>query len=248
MFTANLAQITGLGYTDASRAAFLNQLSTVFVPLTAAAVGTEVLTAKVGAGALCALAGVGLLTLGSGVSSTAVAVTKPWLGDLLEVLAAVITTVYMLRVSHHAKKITGKMRSLVAVKVVMQAILSLIWASGGWLLKKLSGEIGVGVVATTTTTTAVLGKWTVVAVLMNVGLVLWAGIVVGAGTSWMQTRAQASVPAGETAILLSAAPLWTAVIAMLALGERMGKVAVGGAGLILAGTIVSGMGEKDKEG
>lgn len=246
MFSANMAQISGLRFTDASRAAFLNQLSTVFVPLTAAAVGTEALTTKVGAGAVCALAGVGLLTIGSGVSGAAAEVARPWLGDILEVLAAVISTMYLLRVSYHAQRTMGKAGALVAVKVVTQACLSLLWAGGEWMVRKLRGELGASVAAAATTT-AVAGKWTMFSLAMNVGLVLWAGIVVGAGTSWMQTRGQSCVPAGEAAILNAAAPLWTSVIAMLFLGERMGRIGVAGAGLILAGTVVSGTGEKEKE-
>lgn len=247
MFSANMAQISGLRFTDASRASFLNQLSTVFVPLTAAAIGAEALTTKVGAGAICALAGVGLLTIGSGVSGAAAMVAKPWMGDVLEVLAALISTIYLLRVSYHAKRTMGKTGALVAVKVVTQACLSLLWAGGVWMFMKLRGQLGASIAATATTT-AVVGKWTLFSILMNVGLVLWAGIVVGAGTSWMQTKGQTCVPAGEAAILNAASPLWTSVIAMLFLGERMGAVGVAGAGLILAGTVVSGTAEKDNDG
>ena len=60
MFAAIISQIAGLAYTGASRAAFLNQLSTVLVPLSLAAFGIEA-----------------LLTLGGSTSPAALAAAAP---------------------------------------------------------------------------------------------------------------------------------------------------------------------------
>lgn len=243
MFCANLAQIAGLRYTGASRAAFLNQLSTVFVPLAAAAFGLEALSTSVILGAACALAGVALLTFGGSTTAAAGAAAAaagglPRLGDALEILAAVFTTLYVLRVSRHARATKGKSGPLVAVKVVTQAILSVLWLGGRRLWS------GGAASATAVAVSAV--PWTPLAVLMNVGLVLWAGAVVSASTSWMQTKGQAAVPASEAAILYAAQPLWAAIIATLLLGETLGVSGMFGAGMIVAGTIVSSTGSKDE--
>lgn len=245
MFIANLAQIAGLKYTDASRAAFLNQLSTVFVPLAAAAFGLEVLSARVTVGAACALAGVALLTLAgsttAGATAAAAVGVLPGLGSGLEILAAVFTTFYVLRVSRHARATQGKAGPLVAMKVVTQAVLSVVWLSGARLLR---GDAA----AATAVVSASVVPWTPVAVVMNLMLVLWAGAVVSAATSWMQTKGQEAVPASEAAILYAAQPLWASVIATVLLGESLGISGMFGAGMIVAGTIVSSTGNKDEAG
>lgn len=242
MFVANLAQIAGLKYTDASRAAFLNQLSTVFVPLATAAFGLEALSARVTVGAACALAGVALLTLAgsatTGATAAAAAGVLPGLGDGLEMLAAVFTTFYVLRVSRHARATRGKSGPLVAMKVVTQAVLSLMWLGGGRLLR------GGAATAAAAVSAAPVVPWTPLAVGMNIMLVLWAGAVVSAATSWMQTKGQEAVPASEAAILYAAQPLWASVIATLLLGETLGINGMFGAGMIVAGTIVSSTGGK----
>lgn len=237
MFIANLAQIFGLRHTQASRAAFLNQLSTVLVPLVAALCGLEALSGRVLVGAACALAGVALLTVGGGGAAVVAAGAVPWLGDVLEVLAACLFTLYVLRVSYHARKAGKNSGPLVAVKVVTQAGLSLVWLGGGAMWKRVFRQGGdvvklVGVVA----------PWTPVAVLLNVFLVVWAGAMVSAASSWMQTMGQKAVPASEAAILYAAQPLWASVIATLFLGETLGGTGMLGAGFIVVGTVVSTVG------
>lgn len=234
MFVANFLQIIGLRYTDASRAAFLQQLSTVLVPLAASVLGVEMLSFRVAMGALFALSGVAMLTLGAPAAVGAASLR--WLGDGLELLSALFITIYMLRTSHHVKRIP-RPGPIVAVKVVTQACLSFVWLAGRWIFTRAKGT------AATATTAAV--SWTFGAVAVNVLLVVWAGVFVSAATSWLQTKGQQAVPASETAILFAAQPLWASFIASTLFGERLGAAGMAGAGMIVAGTIVSGAGKNE---
>ncbi|PXF49083.1 putative transporter [Gracilariopsis chorda] len=240
MFVANLLQLLGLRYTDASRAAFLQQMSTVLVPLAAAALRIEKLTPQVTMGAACALAGVGLLTLTAAPAAAAAATLRP-LGDLLEVLSAVILTVYMLRTSYHARN-TKKSSALVAIKVCSQAALSFIWLGAQTAFQ--SGST-VSAAAATSVAAAAPVLWTPTAVFLNLMIVLWAGVLVSAAASWLQTKGQQAVPASEAAVLFAAQPLWASVVATLMLGERLTSLGMAGAAMIVSGAVISSTGKKE---
>ena len=238
MFVANFLQILGLRYTDASRAAFLQQLSTVLVPIAAAALGIESLTPRVALGAACALAGVALLTLNA--PAVVAGHGLRWLGDLLEIISAVLITAYMLRTSQLVNA-TGKPSAMVAVKVITQASLSLLWLLGRSIFNRFS--------QTATQSAAAVGtmaSWSFGAVGINLLLVVWAGVLVSAATSWLQTKGQQAVPASEAAILFAAQPLWASFIATALFGERLGSFGMAGAGMIVAGTVVSGTGKREQ--
>lgn len=241
MFAANYLQILGLRYTDASRAAFLQQLSTVLVPVAAAGMGLEVLTPRLALGALCALAGVAFLTLASAPATTATAVAAASLtrlGDALEIVSALLFAVYLLRTAHHVHSVNGKSSAMVAVKVITQATLSCLWLVSRKLFvgMKASSAAAAGV--------AMSAAWTPLSVALNVLMVLWGGVMVSGLASWMQTKGQQVVPASEAAILFAAQPLWASVVAYFVFGETMGVCGMAGAGMIVAGTVVSSVGKK----
>lgn len=236
MFLTNFLQILGLRYTGASRAAFLSQLSTVLVPITAGVLGLELLTPRMAFGALMAFGGVGLLTLGaSGVEVAARTASTTLLGDGFEILSAGLMTIYMLRMAYHARR-AKRTAPMVAVKVCTQAVLSIAWLGAQSIVRSAT--------ASTATTASIgllagAGGWTAWAIAVNVALVLWAGIVVSAGASWMQTKGQAVVPASEAAVLFASQPVWASVMAAFIFGERLAVAGMAGAAMIITGTVVS---------
>ncbi|KAI0561939.1 transporter [Gracilaria domingensis] len=241
MFFANIMQLLGLRYTDASRAAFLQQMSTVLVPLAAAGLGIETLTPRVTAGAACALGGVALLTLTAAPAAAGAAAALRPLGDCMEMFSAVILTVFMIRCSHHARR-TKKSGVLVAMKVCTQALLSLVWLGGNTIMRNADSAKVASMAATASSASL---AWTPMAIFLNVLLVLWAGVLVSAGVSWLQTKGQQAVPASEAAVLFAAQPLWASVVATLMLGERLTSLGMAGAGMIVSGAVISSTGKKD---
>lgn len=257
MFLANTAQMVGLRTTTASRAAFLVQLESVLVPLAAAALGVAPLTTAAVVSSVVTVAGVAVLSSdrgGGAPAATAAAaaaavrgggrVASLSVGDGLEVLAAVLLTAYVLRTSHHARRVRRAM-PLVAVKIVTQAVLALGWAA---VSRGVPALIAAARTVATTRTAAVASRgWAVMpagvtpgVVALNVGLVVWSGLFVSATTTWLQTAGQRVVPASEAAIIYATQPLWASAFAAAVLGESFGWRGVAGGLLILVGVVLAG--------
>jgi drug/metabolite transporter (DMT)-like permease len=75
--------------------------------------------------------------------------------------------------------------------------------------------------------------------------VLWMALVATVVTFLAQTWAQARMPAAHAAILFALEPVFTALFAALFLGERMSRRDWSGAGLVLAGIVVSELRRRD---
>ncbi|GAB0494910.1 hypothetical protein MMPV_006207 [Pyropia vietnamensis] len=267
MFLANTAQMVGLRTTTASRAAFLVQLESVLVPLAAAALGVAPLTATAVVSSVVTVAGVAVLSSDRGGCARAAAaaaavrgggrVASLSVGDGLEVLAAMLLTAYVLRTSHHARRVRRAM-PLVAVKIVTQAVLALGWAAVSRGIPVLLAAART--IATTRTAAVASRGWAVMpagitpgVVALNVGLVVWSGLFVSATTTWLQTAGQRVVPASEAAIIYATQPLWASAFAAVVLGESFGWRGVLGGLLILVGVVLAGrrpptMGASEKEG
>lgn len=277
VFMANMLQILGLRYAPASRAAFINQLSTVLVPLTAAALSIEPLTMRVAAGSVAALAGIGLLTAPAANAATSAAVASTsygFVGDILELASAGFNTAYVIRMGHYAQSLPpSRLLPISAVKVVIQATMSLFWlgftSAVGALIRLISKSL-TSLVATVATeapnsiTTAAAAKavsaaaaasaasataatWTPFAILCNVFLVLWAGGVSNTISAWLQIKGQSSVSASESAVLFASQPLWASVFAVILLRESMPLAGMIGAALIIIGAVLASTGKKKKQ-
>lgn len=250
---ANIFQIIGLRYTQASRAAFLNQLSTIFVPLSAAAMGFEKLTTRVVIGALAALLGIALLTIP--VSAPVLLTVDPMsrFGDFLEFISAVFTSAYVIRMAFHTQSLPAKrLIPLAGIKVATQACISVVWLTLSIVLPHIRNCIqsafGRSVTVHQPRTLAAMAAYLTPTVLMyNTLLVLWAAVMVSAGTSWLQTKGQVGASASEAAILFASQPLWASIFAALLLKERMTLAGMVGALMIVFGAVVSSTsGDKEK--
>lgn len=204
---ANAAQIAGLATTSASRAAFLVQLESIFVPLASVALGQAPLSAKMLASTAVTFAGVAVLAGdpigqvapaaaatvaagatagGGGVGRLLAAVS---VGDGLELLAAVFLSIYVLRTNHHVQRVR-QATPLVAVKIVTQAVLAVAWvavryalpAAWRWWAARAASAGGGAPTAVATATAAAGGGWAVLPAGITGGVVaLNVALVVWSG-------------------------------------------------------------------
>ncbi|MGM0784124.1 MAG: DMT family transporter [Pseudomonadota bacterium] len=73
----------------------------------------------------------------------------------------------------------------------------------------------------------------------NVGLILYAGIPASIITTYLWMRAIRQIGASRASIFINLMPLFSAIIAMLALGERLAVFHVIGGALVLAGVLMA---------
>jgi drug/metabolite transporter (DMT)-like permease len=235
VFCANVAQVIGLQSTSASRAAFLVQLQTVFIPVLAAALGLGAVSRNTWIGAVTAVAGVALLS-----SDKSHGAASSLGGDALEVLSAVFFSFYVLRLGAFCSRIQPA--TLVAVKIFVQAALSVGWAVGMEALA-LAGPH-----APYNAAHVDAHPWTPHVIAVNVAVVAWTGLMSSAVSGWLQSRGQQSVPPSEAAVIFATQPLWASATAALVLGEAFGPKGFAGGALIVAATVFSSLPEGDDSG
>lgn len=73
----------------------------------------------------------------------------------------------------------------------------------------------------------------------NAGLILYAGIPASIVTTYLWMRAIREIGASQASIFINLMPLFSAVIAMVLLGERIGLFHLVGGSLVLAGVIMA---------
>lgn len=245
-FLSQASYNVGLLTTTAARAAFLSQTCVIMTPLIALAVGDRV-GGPVWLGCLASLVGLGLLSspVGGGASphgagdddgpdaapasspaSVAAAHVGLGTGDCLVLFAAVCWSFYILRTSKFGGRFGGV--HLQGVKNLFLAVLYTLW----WSVDRAGGGGGGGAPSSTT------AWWTNPSVLL---ILAYSAVFPGTVADLLQQRAQASVPASESTVLLSTEPVFTAALAFLLLGERLSwQESLGGCFLVL-GTAVSSL-------
>lgn len=228
VFLANIAQVVGLEQTSASRAAFLVQLQTVFVPILGTVLGLDNISFTNGLSSFVAVAGVFLLSADKprgAVSSIT--------GDALEVLSAIFFSAYIVRLGAFCNKVSPN--QLVATKIATQAVLSIGWA--------IFAESSVAIrhaphtiISDGTTVTA--APWTLPAIAVGAAVVLWTGIFPSAISGWAQTKGQQGVKPSDAVLIYATQPLWSAGLAALLLGETFGVKGLFGGGLIVLSSLL----------
>lgn len=239
-FLTNFLQIVGLKFTQASRAAFVNQTQVVLVPVIAAVAGLEALSTQIVLSAVLALLGVSILTLGGGLST----LSSSFIGDILELLSAVFSSVYILRVGHHVRNLSTNIAGFMAAKASVQAFLSVLWVLSAQIRKvvlscRQSAVPSSTVVASVAMGTTSLAAWTPRLVAINAAVVLWCGIMVAWFAAWLHYHGQTAVSASETTIIFSTQPVWASLLATVLLSETFGPVTMLGGALIIVGSVLS---------
>jgi drug/metabolite transporter (DMT)-like permease len=233
-------------YTDAMRVSFIAQTAIVLTPLLATSGGADV-SKLTWAGALFALLGVTLLACDGGGAALGAAAGSlslpsfslsfsPTVGDALALGGAVTSSLYVWRIGEFSKK--GLSTDLTqGVKVILLGALYTTWALvDGWRLMHFAGASGFSVL------------WPGVANLSAWLVLLYSALIPGALADLLQARGQVVVGSAEAQVLLGAEPLWTALLGVCLLGERLGLAgALGGGCIILAVLLASGVGGKKED-
>lgn len=228
VFLANIAQVLGLEQTSASRAAFLVQLQTVFVPILGTVLGVDNISFTNGLSSLIAVAGVFLLS----ADKTHGAVSS-FTGDALEVVSAIFFTAYIVRLGAFCNKVSPT--KLVATKIATQAILSILWAVSAESLMAIR-HVPHTVISDGTTIAA--APWTLPAVAVGMAVVLWTGLFPSAIAGWAQTKGQQGVKPSEAVLIYATQPLWSTGLAAVLLGESFGIKGLFGGGLIVLSSLL----------
>ena len=215
-------------YTDAMRVSFIAQTAIVLTPLLAASRGQPV-RAVTWLGCLVALLGVGLLASDGGAAAAAAASAgagfRVTAGDALALGGAATSSLYIFRIGEMGKK--GLSTDLTqGVKVILLGFLYSLWAAfDGARLVSAGGSL--------------LQLWPGWTSWLGWGVLFYSALVPGALADVLQARGQAKVGAAEAQVLLGAEPLWTAVLGILLLHERLGVMGCAGAALIVLAVLLA---------
>jgi len=203
-----LLETYGVVHTSATNAGLIISLTMIFTPLAeAAATRTRPSRAFLGAAALSVL-GVLLLTQGAGLS-------RPSLGDLLMLLAALARTLHVLAMSRSRSVRGADTLSLTTVQLgAAVAVFALLSAGAGPTPWATAADFGAG-------------EWAGL-LFLSVFCTLFAFFV----QMWAVRRTSPS----RVGLLLGTEPLWAAAAGVTLGGERLGAFGLAGGVLVLVGT------------
>jgi drug/metabolite transporter (DMT)-like permease len=258
LFVGNALQVIGLKTVPSDRAAFLLQLTTVFVPLVDSLLAWDlgIIPVKTWISALVALSGVGLIGLDGG-SRTAVngsnAISTSFdvadldfsSGDFYIMVGALFYSFHCIRLELYSRR-TLAIR-LAAAKATTEAAWSalvlIVCISASELLAPdykmplldLARGSGDDILAYLRSLDQLEGDphW------LDVGVAtLWTGLVTVAYTIYAQSFGQSRVPAATANLIYTIQPFFTALIAFLVLGEKLGPYGYVGGSLIGAAVLL----------
>ncbi|CAB9522146.1 EamA-like transporter family [Seminavis robusta] len=216
----------GLSLTSATHGAFLVQLTTLFVPVIQGLMGVPI-TKRMWTAVGLAMTGVLLFTQGSDGSGDATLI-----GDGLCVASALFLGAYDLSLNRWGDKVPPV--TLITNKIASQAILSssLLLAFGGdeiWDYIHnvvLSGEMSTNLLA-------------------FVAIAVGNGLLVNAGASLLQVRAQNAIGATTAQVVYATQPLISAMLSYAFLHETIGAPGVVGGAMFLGAVFLAGNPEPD---
>jgi drug/metabolite transporter (DMT)-like permease len=243
LFIGNMLQVIGLQTIPSDRAAFLLQLTTLFVPIAQSLSERTLPPNRIWIASVIALVGVGFMTLdgdmGGGINSL------QWkLGDTLVICAAVSYTFHCLRLETFAQK-TKPLRlaaskaltelSLSALLTIL-AILAFGHEDAGFLGR--SGEACITFLSTLDPSQKSIQPLAVATI--------WTGLAPVSYTIYAQSYGQAKVRPVTANLIYTSQPIWTAVFAYSILGERLAATGYIGGALIGASVLLAVL-PQDKE-
>ena len=263
LFVGNAMQVVGLKTIPSDRAAFLLQLTTIFVPLMQAFLNKNLrsISSNTWLACLVALAGVGFMAMDGqdpsalqmvNVQTQAISLAA---GDVWVILAAVFYTFHCIRLERFAKDTPAV--QLGAAKAVTETLWSLTVVTS----MVFSVGLGVSTAGTVAATGDVLGglrqggneimsflRTTDLAsnptlLRTAIGLTLWTGLVPVAYTICAQSYGQSRVSPTTANLLYTIQPVFTSLIAWVFLGETLGPQGYIGGALIGAAVCLVTVGD-----
>jgi drug/metabolite transporter (DMT)-like permease len=201
-----------LRYTTSTNAALINSVTPILTMVLAAAVGLDRLTGRRLAGAFVSLVGVSwIVSQGSLEALIELSFNR---GDLIMLVAALAWAIYTILLNH----VRGALSPLATLTIVALLALLPLSVIGGYEL--MSNPIG-------PITPVVIVGLVYVSVLASVAAFMaWSMGIEGIG-------------AARGSIFLNLIPMFTAVVAMLTLGERVGLVQLIGGLLVIGGVTLA---------
>jgi drug/metabolite transporter (DMT)-like permease len=249
LFVGNALQVIGLKTVPSDRAAFLLQLTTIFVPLVQAIFARNLLVVplKIWLGCFLALVGVGLMGIdGSDNSSLSIDVLQNLQfsqGDFFIMLGAFSYTFHCIRLELYAKT-TSALR-LATAKATVETLWSAIAAIISVLAAttSLSGPVfaslqssGQDILSYLNGAQQVLDQNPGILLsedsLLLSGATAWVGIVTVAYTIYAQSFGQSRVSPASANLIYAIQPIFTAFFAWTLLGEKLGIFGYAGGLLI----------------
>ena len=218
LFLGSNIQLLGLQLTDAARAGFIVQLTTVLVPLAEALLLRRALPPRLWAAVAAATAGIAQISVLGGAASG-----DPR-GDALVAASAVMYTAHVVRLGEFAAALPalGLAKAKAAAQLALNVVtLGALQAGGGV-------DLGGWAASLTPAEAATLG-----------GVCLWNGLVPSAFTTWAQSYGQSAVSPTAANVLYSVQPVTNAAIAAVVLGEVLTPDEVGGGALVLLGAALA---------
>lgn len=248
LFVGNCLQVVGLSEVPSNRAAFLVQLTTIFVPLVSAAVAGDVGAIPVSTWFSCFLAFMGVLIMSLDVPdadiNAIISISNDAFhgglsfssSDLLIVLSALAYSMHVIRLGSYAK--TTSPLKLAASKATVEAGLSLALVSALLMvgstnisfLKEMSSEVQTYI--STLNKQISSGNFSLTNSAPAIVAVLWTSWVTCAYTIYAQSFGQRRVSPTEANLIYTIQPIFSACFAWALLGEHLGLLGYSGATLI----------------
>ena len=201
-------------YTTSTNAALINGTTPILTMVLAAAIGLDRLTGRRLAGALVSLVGVGwIVSRGSLGALIDLSFNR---GDLIMLVAALTWAIYTILLN----RMRGALSPLATLTIVAVLAVPPLGVIGGYEL--MSRPIG------TITPTVVVGLVYISVLASVAAFMAWSVGIKGIG-------------AARGSIFLNLIPVFTAVIAVLTLGERIGLVQLIGGSLVVGGVTLASL-------
>jgi drug/metabolite transporter (DMT)-like permease len=201
-------------YTTSTNAALINGTTPILTMVLAAAIGLDRLTGRRLAGALVSLVGVGwIVSRGSLGALIGLSFNR---GDLIMLVAALTWAIYTILLN----RMRGALSPLATLTIVAVLAVPPLGVIGGYEL--MSRPIG------TITPTVVVGLIYISVLASVAAFMAWSVGIKGIG-------------AARGSIFLNLIPVFTAVIAVLTLGERIGLVQLIGGSLVISGVTLASL-------
>ncbi|GMI45633.1 hypothetical protein TrCOL_g13786 [Triparma columacea] len=234
LFVANIFQVIGLQTTSAIVAAFIVQLTTIFTPLLEGLRGGDV-KPRTWLSCTAAFFGVVLMTLSQSTTPAgALSLSSSSLtGDLLIFLASILYSLHVVRLGDISKSCSPL--TLAASKASYELLYGTILILSSLLLSPylpLPSDLSSFTTFFTVSLPNILSSPTSLTPIILA--TLWTGLITCAYTIFAQSYGQRTIPPSDANLIYTTQPVWSAIFAYVALGEKLEGVGWLGAAVIFA--------------
>ena len=222
LFLGFFAQTEGMHYTSVSNAGFITGLNVPLVSLLGYLIFRNRTSLPAWAGITAATAGLFLLTMGDKMEFNG--------GDLLVLVCAFSFALHIIFTGRWVSNLPVITLSIIQLFAVAAYSLIAGLLSGDPLFYHADADP--------------ISAWDQLMNPINLGAILIAGILGSGLALWAQGASQQVLSAPKVALIFASEPVFAHVSAWLILDEQLGPLGFMGAGLIIAGMLISELGDK----